>query len=60
MEDLIRRIPGMPTLIKKNYVNSYADSPFIDNNALVEMTQKFSFPNIKLYDGTTDLDNYIA
>ena len=37
MEDLIRRIPGMLTPIKKISVNSYADSPFTDNIALAEM-----------------------
>ena len=50
----------MPTLIKKSFVNSYADSPFTDNIALVEMPQKFSFPNIKLYEGTTYSDDHIA
>ena len=59
MEDLIRRIPGVLAPIKKSYVNSYVDSPFTDNIALVEMPQKFSFPNMKLYDGTTDPDNHI-
>ena len=60
MEDLIRRIPGVPAPIKKSSVNSYADSPFTDNIALVEMPRKFSFPNMKLYDGTTDPDDHIA
>ena len=60
MEDLIRRIPGMPILIKKIYVNSYANFPFTNNIALVEMPQKFSFPNMKLYNGMTDLDDHIA
>ena len=60
MEDLIRRIPGMPAPIKKSSFNSYADSSFIDNIALVKMPQKFSFPNIKLYDGTKDPDDHIA
>lgn len=60
MEDLIRRILRMLAPIKKSYVNSYADSPFTDNIALAEMPWKFSFPNIKLYDRTTDLDDHIA
>ena len=60
MEDLIKRIPGMPAPIKKSFVNLYADSPFTDNIALVEMPQKFNFPNIKLYDGTTYPDDHIA
>ena len=60
MKDLIRKIPRMPTPIKKSSVNSYVDSPFIDNIALVEMPQKFSFPNMKLYNGTTNPDNHIT
>ena len=60
MEDLIKRIPGMPTPIKKSSVNLYVDSPFTDNIALVEMPQKFGFSNIKLYNRTTDPDDHIA
>ena len=37
MKDLIRWIQGVPKPIKKISVNSYADSPFTDNIALVEM-----------------------
>ena len=50
----------MPALIKKSSVNSYADSLFTDNIALVEMPRKYSFPNMKLYDEMTDLDDHIA
>ena len=46
-------IPGMSSP-KKSSVNFYADSPFTDNIALVEMPQKFSLPNMKLYDGMSD------
>ena len=60
MEKLIRRIHGIPTPIKKSFVDSYADSPFTDNIALVEMPYKFSFPNMKLYNRTSDPDNHIA
>ena len=49
----------MPALIKKSYLNSYADSPFIDKIAPVEMPRKFIFPNMKLFDGTSNLDNHI-
>ncbi|KAL5789154.1 hypothetical protein ACOSQ2_004042 [Xanthoceras sorbifolium] len=60
MEALIQRIPGMPTPIKKSAANSFADSPFVDTIALVEMPRKFNFPGMKQYDGTTDLDDHIA
>ena len=46
--------------IKKSFVNSYANYPFIDNIVLVEMPLKFSFPNMKLYDETSNLDNHIT
>ena len=60
MEDMIQRIPRMPTPIKKSYVNCYAHSPFMENIALVEVPKKFNFPNMKLYDGTTNPDDQIA
>lgn len=28
--------------------------------ALIEMSRKFSFPNMRMYDGTTDLNNHVA
>ncbi|KAF2538157.1 hypothetical protein F2Q68_00021807 [Brassica cretica] len=39
---------------------SYADTPFTNNTALIETPRKFSFPNIKMYDGTGDPDDHIA
>lgn len=53
MEAMIQRIPRVPTLLKKSQPHSYANFPFVESIALVEMPGKFSFPNIKLYDGTT-------
>ena len=43
IEAMIQRILGFPTLIKKSLSYSYADSPFVDSIALVEMPKKFSF-----------------
>ncbi|KAL5564706.1 hypothetical protein UlMin_027870 [Ulmus minor] len=60
MEALIQKIPGVPAPIKKSLPHSYADSPFVDSIALVEMPRKFSFPNMKIYDGTTDPTDHIA
>ncbi|KAL5764740.1 hypothetical protein ACOSQ2_017334 [Xanthoceras sorbifolium] len=60
MEALIQRIPGMPALIKKISINSFADSPFVDVIVLVEMPRKLSFPNMKHYNGTIDPDDHIA
>ena len=60
MEALIQKIPGLPAPIKKSLPHSYADSPFVDSIALIEMPRKFSFPNMKMYDGTTDPTDHIA
>ncbi|XP_031268350.1 uncharacterized protein LOC116126817 [Pistacia vera] len=60
MEAIIQCIPDVPILFKKSQPQSYADSPFIDIIAVMKMPQKFTFPNMKHYDGTTDLDDYIA
>ena len=60
MEVMIQRIPGVPTPIKKSLSHSYTDLPFVDSIALVEMPKKFSFPNMKMYDGTTDPMDHIA
>ncbi|KAK0603081.1 hypothetical protein LWI29_001207 [Acer saccharum] len=60
MEALIQRIPGVPAPIKKSTANSFADSPFVDAIALMEMPKKFNFPNMKQYEGTTDPDDHIA
>ena len=60
MEAMIQRILGVPSLLKKSLPHSYADSPFLDSITLVEMPKKFSFPNMKMYDDTTDLTDHIA
>ena len=59
-EALIQKIPGVPTPIKKSLPHSYADSPFVDSIALIEMPRKFYFPNMKMYDGTTNPTDHIA
>ena len=60
IEAPIQRILGVPAPIKKSAPSCYADSPFIDKIALVEMPWKFSFPNMKLYYGTNDPNDHIA
>ncbi|XP_031272660.1 uncharacterized protein LOC116131157 [Pistacia vera] len=60
VEVVMRRIQGMPIPTKKSRSHCYADSPFVDEIALVDMPQKFTIPNMKLYDGTTDPDDHIA
>ena len=60
MEAMIQKIPGFPTYLKMSQPNSYADSLFIDAITLIEMPKKFSFPNMKFYDGTTNPTNHIV
>ena len=60
MEAMIQQIPRVPTPLKKSLLHSYADSLFIDSIALLEMLKKFSFPNMKLYDSTTDPMDHIV
>ena len=60
MEAMIQRIPRVPTLLKKSLPHSYVDSPFVDSTALVEMPKKFSFLNMKMYDGTNDPTDHIV
>ena len=60
IEALIQRIPGVPTPIKRSTANSFSNSPFVDEIALMEMSKKFNFPNMKQYDRTTDPDDHIT
>ena len=54
MEAMIQRISRVPTPLKKSLPHNYVDSPFVDSIALVEMPKMFFFPNMKMYDGTTN------
>ncbi|KAL0759191.1 hypothetical protein Bca101_075341 [Brassica carinata] len=60
MQSMVERLPGVAPPIRKSNPGSYADTPFTDNIALIEMPRKFSFLNIKMYDGTGDPDDHIA
>ncbi|KAF3515682.1 hypothetical protein DY000_02059757 [Brassica cretica] len=56
----VDRLPGVAPPIRKSNPDSYADTPLMDEITLIEMPMKFSFPSIKAYDGTTDLDDQVA
>ncbi|KAF3489313.1 hypothetical protein F2Q69_00052700 [Brassica cretica] len=60
MKSMVKRLPGVAPPIRKSNPDSYADTPFTDEITLIEMPRKFSFPNIKAYDGTTDPDDHVA
>ncbi|KAF2576854.1 hypothetical protein F2Q68_00004461 [Brassica cretica] len=52
MKSMVGRLPGVAPPIWKSDPDFYADTPFTDENTLIEMPRKFSFPSIKVYDGT--------
>ncbi|KAL0815695.1 hypothetical protein Bca101_072139 [Brassica carinata] len=60
MQSMVERLTGVAPLIRMSNPDSYADTPFTDEITLIEMPRKFSFPNIKAYDGTTDPDDHVA
>ncbi|KAK2635539.1 hypothetical protein Ddye_030331 [Dipteronia dyeriana] len=47
MEAKIQMILEVPAPIKRNAAISFANFPFVDEIALMEMPKKFSFPNMK-------------
>ncbi|KAM6569847.1 hypothetical protein CsatB_017832 [Cannabis sativa] len=57
---MIQCIPGVPTPIKKSLPSSFADSPFVDAIALIEMPKKCVFPLMRMYDGTSNPNDHIA
>nr|XP_017250644.1 PREDICTED: uncharacterized protein LOC108221266 [Daucus carota subsp. sativus] len=60
LKEMVQRIPGVPKPLEKAAPMSYADSPFSDNIALVEMPKRFAVPAMKTYDGTTDPQEHVA
>uniref|UniRef100_A0A0D3A8S2 Retrotransposon gag domain-containing protein n=1 Tax=Brassica oleracea var. oleracea TaxID=109376 RepID=A0A0D3A8S2_BRAOL len=60
MQSMVGRLPGVAPPIRRSNPDSYADSPFVKGITSVKMPRKFSFPNIKMYDGTGDPDDHIA
>lgn len=57
---MVERLPWVALPIRRSDPNSYANTPFMNEIALIEMSRKFSFPNMRMYDGTTDLNNHVA
>ncbi|KAL9242021.1 hypothetical protein vseg_016067 [Gypsophila vaccaria] len=58
--EMMIKVPGMPPPIEQETPDIYADSPFDDSIALVEMPKKYSLPNMKIYDGMTDPQELVA
>ncbi|XP_018466684.2 uncharacterized protein LOC108838220 [Raphanus sativus] len=57
---MVERLPGVAPPIRRSDPRSYSDTPFVKEIASIEMPRKFSFPSIKMYEGTGDPDNHIA
>ncbi|XP_056848904.1 uncharacterized protein LOC130499036 [Raphanus sativus] len=57
---MVERLPGVAPLIRRSNQGLYSDTPFVEEIASVEMPRKFSFPSIKMYEGTGNPDNHIA
>lgn len=60
IQSMVERLPGVAPPIRKSGPESYAGTLFADEIALIEMPRKFSFANIKAYDGPVYLDDHIA
>ena len=60
MQSMVEHLVGVGPPIRRSNPDSYADTPFVEGIASVEMPRKFSFPSIKMYDGTGDPDDHIA
>ncbi|XP_074300442.1 uncharacterized protein LOC141631704 [Silene latifolia] len=54
LRELMYMIPGVARLLEKAARDSYADSPFVDDIALVGVPKGCVPPAMTLYDGTTD------
>ncbi|XP_074342923.1 uncharacterized protein LOC141680652 [Apium graveolens] len=52
VREMIQRIPGVPKPLEKATATSYADSPFTDEIARVEILKRFTVPYMKPYDGS--------
>lgn len=57
---MVEKLPGVAPLVQRSDPNSYDDNPFMDEIALVHMPQKFSFPNMRMYDDTSDPDSHVT
>ncbi|KAF2578270.1 hypothetical protein F2Q68_00005187 [Brassica cretica] len=60
IQSMVQRLPGVAPPIRKSNPDFYAGTPFTDEITLIGMPRKFSFPNIKAYDGTNDPDDHVA
>ncbi|XP_074337497.1 uncharacterized protein LOC141674691 [Apium graveolens] len=57
---MIQRIPGVPKPLEKATPMSFANSPFSDEIAQVEIPKQFAIPSMKVYDGSKDPQEHVA
>lgn len=57
---MIQRISEVPKPFEKATPMSYANSPFADNIALVEVPNRFTVPHMKSYAGSSDPQEHIT
>ena len=57
---MVEKIPVVAPPIQRSDPGLYADTPFTDEMALIEMPWKFAFPNMRMYDSTDDPDDHVA
>lgn len=57
---MIVKFPDVPHLMEKATPNNYADSPFSDAIAMIEVHKRLSVPTMKLYDGSTDPSDHVS
>ena len=60
IQSMVEKISGVAPPIRRSDPDSYADTPFTDEMALIEIPWKFAFPNMRMYDGTDDPDDHVA
>lgn len=60
LESLITRIPRVPIPVPRIQRESFAESPFEKHISMVDMPERFTFPSMRLFDGTSDPDDHIA
>ncbi|XP_074300061.1 uncharacterized protein LOC141631267 [Silene latifolia] len=57
---LKQRLGDKASAIEESNPESYADSPFVDEIAKIDLPKKFVVPSMRIYDGTTDPQNHAA
>ncbi|XP_074271601.1 uncharacterized protein LOC141595535 [Silene latifolia] len=57
---MLSRVPGLPPLLEKAALDSYADSPFVDAISVTAIPKGFTNPNMPFLDGTTNPFDHIS